>query len=94
MRPPIPADQAFIGDRRGRRRHEQGQIQGLTKRSRSCRCAKAFSSSRPTTTFATAPPGCSLRSRSPPGRSPPTRGGVMFRHGERAKRVADPFTDE
>jgi len=47
-----------------------------------------------TATFATAPPGCSLRSRSPPGRSPPTRGGVMFRHGERAKRVADPFTDE
>ncbi len=79
MPPPIPADQAFIGDRRGRRRYEQGQIQGgRTERSRSCRCAKAFSSSRPTTTSATAPPACSLRSRSPPGRSPPTLGGVMF----------------
>ena len=31
MPPPIPADQAFIGDRRGRRRYEQGQIQGLDR---------------------------------------------------------------
>ena len=40
--------------------------------SRFCRCAKAFPSSRPTTTSATAPPACSPRWRSPPARSPPT----------------------
>jgi len=40
--------------------------------SRFCRCAKAFPSSRPTITSATARPACSPRWRSPPARSPPT----------------------
>ena len=51
---------------------KKSQIQALDQTSRFCRCAKAFPSSRPTITFATAPPACSPRWRSPPARSPPT----------------------
>lgn len=104
MPPPIPADQAFIGDRRGRRRYEQGQIQGLDRRSRSCRCAKAFSSSRqfgrgamsatPHDYIRHGTTGLFAALEVATGKVTADSWWRDVRHGERAKRVADPFTDE
>jgi hypothetical protein len=94
MPPPIPADQAFIGDRRGRRRYEQGQIQGLDGTQPILPLRQGILEQQTYDYIRHGTTGLFAALEVATGKVTADSWWRDVRHGERAKRVTDPFTAE